>query len=272
MARGKTGYIPKGYLNSAASTTSAGSTDAESGLPIQGGLTLGLYQEFTDSEALRYSNGQVVAVNILTAGSGQTNGTYTATASSGGATISYVISGGALTSVTITSGGNNGQTTTPTFTIAAGGTAGTVQAVLGNLYSGIYQWVQLDPAVTGTIAPGTPLFWLQTATGYVVTTVDSGNSPDFAGVSIDPNFGASNPYAFIQANGKTTCLMAASGTVPTTIGDVVQITSASANTFNAVAAGNAAAAWNGLCVGRALGAIPVSSAGLVRIDRFPTRF
>jgi hypothetical protein len=75
----------------------------------------------------------VDGVYIATAGSGQTNGTYTANASAGGATISYTISGNALTSVKITNPGTIGfqYTGVPTFTIAAGGTPGTVTATLG---------------------------------------------------------------------------------------------------------------------------------------------
>jgi hypothetical protein len=72
----------------------------------------------------------VDSVIIATAGSGQTNGTYTANASSGTATIQYVIAGGALTSVKVLNPGGP-YTTAPTFTIAAGGTPGTVTASIG---------------------------------------------------------------------------------------------------------------------------------------------
>lgn len=72
----------------------------------------------------------VNAVTIVTAGTGQTNGTYTANASSGSAQIQYVIAGGALTSVTVLNPGGP-YTAAPTFTIAAGGTPGTVTATIG---------------------------------------------------------------------------------------------------------------------------------------------
>lgn len=73
---------------------------------------------------------QVQQAPIVTAGSGQTPGTYTATANAGGAVIQYVINGsGALASTTVLSGGSYLSTATiPTFTIAAGGTPGTVAA------------------------------------------------------------------------------------------------------------------------------------------------
>jgi hypothetical protein len=74
----------------------------------------------------------VAAATILTPGSGQTAGTYTAQASAGGAVLQYVIgSAGTLISTTILNGGSYTTTTVPTFTIASGaGTAGTVQAQL----------------------------------------------------------------------------------------------------------------------------------------------
>lgn len=77
----------------------------------------------------------VDGIIIASAGSGQTNGTYTATASAGGAVIQYVISGAALTSVKIINSGTIGfqYTAVPTFTIAAGGTPGTVTAYLGTI-------------------------------------------------------------------------------------------------------------------------------------------
>jgi len=202
MARGKIGYLPSGYLNSAASATPGGSTDAESGLPIATGLTVGLLQEFTDAEALRYS-----------APTGRT------------------------------------------------------------LYSGSYQWVQLDPTVVGTVALGAALYWLQTATGYVVTNVATANvnAPDFAGVSIDPNFGAALPYAFIQVNGKASCLFDSSAAV--VYGDLVLLT-AGADTFAAAVSTTAitTAADIQAYVGNALSAGAASTVQLARIVRSVARF
>ena len=75
----------------------------------------------------------VQAATILTAGSGQTAGTYTVQGSGGTATtqatLQYVIgSAGTVISATILNGGNYTTPTIPTFTLAAGGTPGTVQA------------------------------------------------------------------------------------------------------------------------------------------------
>jgi hypothetical protein len=75
----------------------------------------------------------VQAATILTAGSGQTAGTYTVQGSGGTATtqatLQYVIgSAGTVISATIMNGGNYTTPTIPTFTLAAGGTPGTVQA------------------------------------------------------------------------------------------------------------------------------------------------
>lgn len=78
----------------------------------------------------------VDGVVIATAGSGQTNGTYTANASGGGGTgaqIQYTIAGGLLTAVTVLNPGKN-YTSAPTFTIAAGGTPGTVTASIGSTF------------------------------------------------------------------------------------------------------------------------------------------
>lgn len=73
-------------------------------------------------------------VVILTAGSGQTTGTYTVNANVGsgggsGASITVVIAGGVITTVAVLNGGA-GYVSLPTFTIAAGGTPGTVVAQL----------------------------------------------------------------------------------------------------------------------------------------------
>jgi hypothetical protein len=202
MSRTVVGYIPSGYLNSAASSSPTGSVDAETGLPIVTGLTVGAFQEFTDSEALGYS-----------APSGKT------------------------------------------------------------LFGGTYQWVQLDPAISTNIAVGTALYWLQTATGYVVTTTVASNAPDYAGVSIDPNFGT-NAYAFIQVNGKATCLFASALTnVSPAYGDLVVFKAGAVTTFDDAEAYTATTAVPLLnVVGLALAIPAASTASLVRITRTVTRF
>ena len=75
---------------------------------------------------------QVQQVSILTAGSGQTAGTYTATASAGGATIQYTINGsGYLTAPAITVGA--GGATATALLSTAGSTAGSEVANATNL-------------------------------------------------------------------------------------------------------------------------------------------
>lgn len=269
MARSVVGYIRQ-FLNNSASSAASGSVEAATGLPIATGENAGTFSEFSDGEALAYSNQGVVSVNLLTAGSGQTAGTYTATASAGGAVIQYVVAaGGTITAqpTVLVSGGPYTDAAIPTFTIAAGGTPATVQAVIGVLYSGVYRRVQLDSAVTGTILPGTPLFWLQTSAAQIVTTTVTANFPDFAGVSIDPAFGATNPYAFIQQNGK--CRVITKTTGFATYGDGV-IISTDGLAFTGVAGTNAAV--TALNVGYALAVTTVGNSGLARITRYPSRY
>lgn len=136
------------------------------------------------------------------------------------------------------------------------------------LYSGTYMWAQLDPAVVGTVPLGSALFWLQTATGLIVTTVAAGNNPDFAGVSIDPNFGAALPYAWIQVNGKASVLLSAAGA--SVYGSPLNITAA-ASTFDAGAAQSTVVLVNNY-VGYALAVISASTVGLARITRSVVRF
>jgi hypothetical protein len=97
---------------------------------------------------------QVQQVSILTAGSGQTAGSYTATASAGGATIQYTINGsGALASVTLLTGGSYlSSASIPTFTIAAGGTPGTVVALMSTSADTITS-IDVAVGVSGGAAP-----------------------------------------------------------------------------------------------------------------------
>lgn len=133
----------------------------------------------------------------------------------------------------------------------------------GTLYGGTYEWAQLDPAVvTSPIPMGTPVFWLETAAGKIVTTADTGNNPDFAGITIDSNFGAAFPYAFIQRDGKVSALFDASPA--TAFGDVIGLTSVSANTVTRQ--GAATQALTGLSLGISLVATGTASVrNLIRI-------
>lgn len=86
----------------------------------------------------RYSGAQGEGVNsvaIATAGSGQTNGTYTITDSgtnfaTRAAKVSITIAGGAVTKATVVDPGA-GYFGAPTFTVAEGGTPGTLSATTG---------------------------------------------------------------------------------------------------------------------------------------------
>lgn len=95
--------------------------------------------------------GNVSGVNgviIATAGSGQTNGTYTIAATGGGgtgATVSITVAGGAITVAHVTNPGS-GYTSAPTFTVAEGGTPGTLTATFGSTGGG--------EVVTGTDLSG----------------------------------------------------------------------------------------------------------------------
>lgn len=245
MSRTVVSFIPSGYLNSAASASPTGSVDAETGIPISTGLNVGQFQEFSDGEALAYTNpkiGQVTSIFQVTAGSGMTPGTYALVIGApptGGvqAVGTITVTATAITSYAITNAGS-GYIAPPTVSAVTGGTPVILAATIGNqLYSGTYEFAQLDPAVTGLVSVGAPLFWLATATGKIVTTVDTAdtNSPDFVGWSIDPNFGAALPYAFIQRNGKGALLFAATG-FPAAFGVVVNYAVTGADTFTSLAA------------------------------------
>lgn len=80
----------------------------------------------------------VTGIVIATAGSGQTNGSYVIAASGGGgtgATVAITIAGGAITVATVTNPGS-GYTSIPTFTVAEGGTPGTLTASIGSIGGG----------------------------------------------------------------------------------------------------------------------------------------
>jgi len=267
-------YVPNGFIDRAASATVTGSTDAESGLPIATGLTLGSFQEFNDAQVLKYSSRGVNSLNILTAGSGQTPGTYTVTADTGGAVASIVVAaGGTVTAqpTILTPGGPYTDAAVPRFTLVSGGTPATFQASIGVLYSGNYQWVQLDPAYAGTnILPGQPLYYVEGQSGLVVTpTSVSANVLDWAGTSIDPNFGVSNPYAYIQVgpgnhrvlNGATTLTLAT---------DALCIDTTAGHAYYASVV--VASAYANIYLGNPIATIAALSTGLARITRSLARF
>jgi hypothetical protein len=75
----------------------------------------------------------VTAISITSPGADQTDGTFDIAGTGGGgsgAEVQIVIAGGIITTAVVTAGGT-GYTTPPTFTVAEGGTAGTLAATLG---------------------------------------------------------------------------------------------------------------------------------------------
>lgn len=143
------------------------------------------------------------------------------------------------------------------------------------LYDGTYMWVALDPAVsTDPIPMGTALAWLASVEGSTpgvptVTTLNTTTNADFAGISIDSNFGKSHPYAFIQLDGKASALFDSG--VPTAFGDVISLSTGTQGSVTRTGASNAA--WNGLSLGLSLATTGTSGVrGIIRIIRKQTRY
>ena len=226
-------YVQTRQLNNDAGSTPGGSVDNTTQLRISTGTTSGDFVELTDAQAAALSLNGLIP-NIVTAGSGQTNGTYTAAASYGPAILTYVIAGNVVSTVSIA--GANGQYTPafvaanggslPTFTLAAnGGTAGTVSAISTTLRAGIYQRVKLTSTIT-SVAVGQALFWnpSDTSDPYAVTNVSASGQTDFAGVVIDANMGATpsggtqTTYAWIQCTGRATVLISTTAAAGVSVG------------------------------------------------------
>lgn len=144
----------------------------------------------------------------------------------------------------------------------------------GQLHDGLYLWVQLDPTVnTDPIPLGTALAWLASAEAVgqptQVTTLNTTTNADFAGISIDSNFGKSHPYAFIQMSGKVQALFDA--TPATAFADVISLSTGTQGAVTRTGASNNAT--NGLTVGLSLVATGVASArNLIRVTRALSRY
>ena len=144
----------------------------------------------------------------------------------------------------------------------------------GQLYDGVYMWVQLDPTVTTDPIPmNTAVSWLGSAedgaSATQVTTFNSTTNADFAGITIDSNFGKTHPYAFIQLCGKVSVQFDASA--GTAYADVVSLSTGTQGSVTRTGASNAAA--NGLTIGYTLQTTGLaSSRNLIRITRSQSRF
>jgi hypothetical protein len=144
----------------------------------------------------------------------------------------------------------------------------------GQLYDGTYMWVQLDPTVsTDPIPLGTAVSWITTGEDGVlpaqVTTFNSTSNADFAGITIDSNFGKTHPYAFIQLNGKVNALFDA--TAGSAYADVISLSTGTQGAVTKTGASNNAT--NGLTVGLSLVATGTASVrNLIRVTRAVSRF
>jgi hypothetical protein len=144
----------------------------------------------------------------------------------------------------------------------------------GQLFDGTYMWVQLDPTVTTDPIPmNTAVAWLASAEDGAsptqVTTLNTTTNADFAGITIDSNFGKSHPYAFIQLAGKVYAQFDA--TAATAFADVVSLSTGTQGSVTKTGAANNAT--NGLTVGISLvGTGTASARNLIRITRPQARF
>jgi hypothetical protein len=152
----------------------------------------------------------VYGVLILTAGSGQTPGTYVLTGSGGGgsgAQIQVVVaSGGTVTAQPTIVAAGSGYTSAPSFTLSAGGTAATFQAQMV-----VNSYIVTSRDVSGVI--------LTQGRGVFLNSITPGN------------------YGWIQENGIATILMDA--TTTTTAGDTVTPLAPTNGTFRGIAAATA---------------------------------
>jgi hypothetical protein len=144
----------------------------------------------------------------------------------------------------------------------------------GQLYDGTFMWVQLDPTVTTDPIPmNTAVSWLASAedgaSAMQVTTLNTTSNADFAGITVDSNFGKTHPYAFIQLTGKVYAQFDA--TAASAFADVISLSTGTQGSVTKT--GAASNATNGLTVGISLVGTGVASArNLIRITRPQARF
>jgi hypothetical protein len=103
----------------------------------------------------------------------------------------------------------------------------------------------------------------------VTPTSVAGNIYDWAGTSIDPNFGPNLPYAFIQVGpGKHRILNGASALTLGT--DALTIDTTAGHAYYASTA--VASAYANIYLGNPIATVPALSTGLARITRSLARF
>lgn len=262
-------------------TSPTGLTDVRTLQPeLGGGMNVGDYFDLTESEAQQISpalhagryrfvaidvgataanmvqgavlgwapGSQVAQLGINTVGSGQTAGTYNIVGSGGGATTQATIqvvigSGGTIISATVLNGGA-GYTSTPTFTVAAGGTPGTLVAQMVVDPNRVTSYDKgIGAGASGNIPRAFCLGW--TAAQISAAQVLAG------------------AYGFVQEAGIATALAAASGVTGTTPGVPVSVVANGTGTVNTAAVSGT---QTPLFVGTALDAPVISSLFRLAVD------
>lgn len=249
-------------VNNMNSVSPSGQTDNMTGYPYEGGgLNLGVYFDLTNDEAatasyttngLLYSGryryvqvdsgataanvktgtvgymrlgSTVKSVVVLTQGSGQTVGTYQIASTGGGGTgaiIQVVVASATSITASVVSGGY-GYTSVPTFTLATGGTPGTVVAQLNStpniVTSADVATNAVRPVVfLNSITPGNYGFIQELGTATVLATASQTQ--------------AANQFAIVKSSSADGTMTASSATFgPYAIGSVLDpITTPLANT------------------------------------------
>lgn len=177
--------------------------------------------------------------------------------------INDPVPGGVITTVPNQSVSQGNQTLPGDHVVWDDATAqGISKTSVGTCYGGYYQYVTLDSAAS-TLYLGQALYWKMTSNTqgvYCVTNVQTGNTPAFAGVLINPTWTPGN-WGWIQNLGRATVLVdAASGAV--SIGSSMSL-SAATGTSNAsvLVSTSTAATAPGLLVGVSETAIATPAAG-----------
>ena len=247
-------------------------TDAYTGQPMTGGgLNFGDYTDFNEQEANEVSNtktgtlhegryryvqvdSSATAANvktgtvgylkngssvanavILTAGSGQTDGTYTIAGVGGGGTgaqVQVVVSGGAVTGATVTQPGN-GYVAPPTFTVAAGGTPGTLAS---QLTSDVNVVTSADMATNYGAGAVRPVVFLNSITPGNFGFIQELGTATVLGKSGVSGLAGDYVNAVLTDSGEVTTTAATGSPIGSTIGRAIDTAQAS-NTFKCILTG-----------------------------------